>query len=205
LHRSSAWADAGRPLDHPIWSALTSAQYEIAAGDNNARRYPKAIAPFAATRDGSQESFTSLRALVPLDDRVALFTSHAIDEPSGFKIERRDTVEQMVAPARLGSAKRSNVMELGEQDVPAMRALVNLTNPGPFAERTRALGRFLLVECTGTRVVPAPRLHRAESTASDRHWARRRVKGAAAPRKARRESRVCLAWRRCVEECRTPQ
>ena len=41
------------PLDHPIWNALTSSQQALAEGGTLARRYPPAIAPFAAMTDMS--------------------------------------------------------------------------------------------------------------------------------------------------------
>ena len=43
------------PLDHPIWTALTTTQQALAEGDARARRYPTAIAPFAAMPDMSAE------------------------------------------------------------------------------------------------------------------------------------------------------
>ena len=44
------------PLDHPIWNALNTRQQALAEGGAQARRYPPAIAPFAAMTDMSSES-----------------------------------------------------------------------------------------------------------------------------------------------------
>jgi hypothetical protein len=44
----SVSATSAHPLDHPIWSALTTRQQALAEGGALARRYPFAIAPFAA-------------------------------------------------------------------------------------------------------------------------------------------------------------
>ena len=56
------------PLDHPIWSALTTRQQALAEGDMLARRYPPVIGPFAAMADTSAESFAALGALMSPSD-----------------------------------------------------------------------------------------------------------------------------------------
>jgi hypothetical protein len=48
------------PLDHPVWSALTTRQQALAEGGALARRYPPAIGPFAAIPDMSARSFAAL-------------------------------------------------------------------------------------------------------------------------------------------------
>ena len=47
------------PLDHPIWTALTSRQQGLAEGGALARRYPPDIGPFAAIADTSPQSFAA--------------------------------------------------------------------------------------------------------------------------------------------------
>src|ERR1700675_1482016 len=67
------------PLDAVIWRAPTSIQKGLAEGDQRARRYPAAIAPFAATIDMEAASLRSLLALVGSDDRIALFTTEEVE------------------------------------------------------------------------------------------------------------------------------
>ena len=62
------------PLDFPIWTALTTRQQVLAEGGALARRYPPAMAPFAAIADTSAESFATLQALMAPSDRAVLFT-----------------------------------------------------------------------------------------------------------------------------------
>jgi hypothetical protein len=74
----SEQADASQPPDlHPldavIWQALTSVQKNLAQGAGRARRYPAAIAPFAATLDTGPASFRSLLDLVSGDEQIASF------------------------------------------------------------------------------------------------------------------------------------
>jgi len=87
------------PLDAVIWRALTSVQKSLAEGNERARRYPAAIAPFAATIDTEPASFRSLLALLGGDDQIALFTTAdvfssnhaaiALYRKLGFALRRR--------------------------------------------------------------------------------------------------------------------
>ena len=66
------------PLDHPIWTALTTTQQSLAEGDARARRYPTEITPFAAMPDMSDENFAALGALMSPQDIAVLFTPDAV-------------------------------------------------------------------------------------------------------------------------------
>ena len=73
------------PLDHPILNALITRQQALAEGGARARRYPPAIAPFAAMTDMSSESFAELHALMSPSDLAVLFTP---DPVAGFVLAR---------------------------------------------------------------------------------------------------------------------
>jgi len=145
------------PLDAVIWRALTGVQESLAEGDERARRYPAAIAPFAATRDTEPASFRSLLALVSGDDGIALFTTEEVKAPSAFSVIRRDSVDQMVledagaCAAQLGAS----IVGLGVADVPEMLALVSVTQPGPFGPRTIELGDYIGIRQRGKLVAMA--------------------------------------------------
>jgi ribosomal protein S18 acetylase RimI-like enzyme len=138
--------DNSHPLDQVIWRALTSVQEPLAEGDERARRYPAAVAPFAATIDLEPPSFQSLLALMgPGDDKIALFTRVEIEPLSPFLILRRDRVDQMVLSDAnaCGPPLETAIALLGNADVPEMLALADATQPGPFASRTIELGDYL--------------------------------------------------------------
>jgi ribosomal protein S18 acetylase RimI-like enzyme len=150
------------PLDHPIWTALTTRQRALAEGGALARRYPPAIAPFAAMSDTSAESFAGLAALMSRSDIAALFTLDPVTPPDGFKIPLAETGEQMLGTPAESPLPGVEPVTLGPDDVPAMMALTELTKPGPFTARTHELGRFLgiridgrLVAMAGERMKPA--------------------------------------------------
>jgi ribosomal protein S18 acetylase RimI-like enzyme len=145
------------PLDAVIWRALTSVQESLAEGDERARRYPAAIAPFAATVDTEPASFRSLLALVGGDDQIALFTTEEVQPPSAFSVVRRAFVDQM-ALEDVGACTAqpgAPIVPLGLADGPEMRALANLTQPGPFGPRTIELGRYIGIRRQGTLVAMA--------------------------------------------------
>jgi ribosomal protein S18 acetylase RimI-like enzyme len=139
-------------LDNPIWNALRTDHASIAQGDDNARRYPHEIGPLAGIRDPSEESYASLRPLAG-DYPVVLFSVEPIRTPQGWTQIRDGMIVQMVrneplrAPsfATAVSSRRVGDPELRQltaTDAPAMVALAELTEPGPFRLRTIELGNF---------------------------------------------------------------
>jgi ribosomal protein S18 acetylase RimI-like enzyme len=150
----SPFASPTHPLDHPIWFALTSTQSWLAQGNALARRYPPAIAPFAALPELSRECFTALSALMSPSEQAVLFTLEPVTAPEGFKPALVATGEQMVgAPAEM--AMSAEIVRLGADDAPAMVELAKLTKPGPFTLRTHELGTFLGIRADGQLVAMA--------------------------------------------------
>jgi GNAT superfamily N-acetyltransferase len=150
------------PLDHPVWHALLTRQAPLAEGGALARRYPPAIAPFAAMVDDSPQSFAALGALMTASDHAVLFTPDPVTAPAGFKIHLAKTGERMIGTPVEATLPGADIVTLGAADVPAMMELTKLTNPGPFALRAHELGTFLgiriggrLVAMAGERMKPA--------------------------------------------------
>jgi len=150
------------PLDHPIWTALTTTQQSLAEGDARARRYPTEITPFAAMPDMSDENFAALGALMSPQDIAVLFTPDAVSPPAEFKVVLADTGEQMIGTPVEMPLDGVDIVTLGAEDVSAMMELTALTKPGPFSARTHELGTFLgirvggnLVAMAGERMKPA--------------------------------------------------
>ena len=150
------------PLDHPIWTALTTTQQSLAEGDARARRYPTEITPFAAMPDMSDENFAALGALMSPQDIAVLFTPDAVSPPAELKVVLADTGEQMIGTPVEMPLDGVDIVTLGAEDVSAMMELTALTKPGPFSARTHELGTFLgirvggnLVAMAGERMKPA--------------------------------------------------
>src|SRR5258705_13490904 len=116
-------ATSAHPLDHPIWSALTSRQRALAEGGDLARRYPFAIAPFAATADTSPQSFAALRALMSRPQVAVLFTPDPVASPPQFRIVLAATGEQMIGAPAASPIRGVEVVTLGAEDPAAMGEL----------------------------------------------------------------------------------
>lgn len=69
---------APHPLDHVIWSALTTRHAPLAQGSPLAWCYPPEVAPFAALANRSEAAFESLHALMQPGERAVLFTVDAL-------------------------------------------------------------------------------------------------------------------------------
>lgn len=143
------------PLDHPVWNALISGQQALAEGGALARRYPPAVAPFAAMTDMSPQSFAALRALMSRSDQAVLFTPDPVTAPAEFKVLLATTGEQMIGTPAETLGGPAEVVTLSVADVPAMMELTKLTRPGPFALRTHELGTFLGIRIDGRLVAMA--------------------------------------------------
>jgi predicted GNAT family acetyltransferase len=154
--------NSSHPLDHPIWTALTTTQQALAEGDARARRYPIEVTPFADMPDLSAENFAALAALMSPTDIAVLFTLEAVKAPAEFKVTLADTGEQLIGTPIETPANGVDIVTLGVNDVPDMIELTTLTKPGPFYARTHELGTFLgirvdgqLVAMAGERMKPA--------------------------------------------------
>ena len=143
------------PLDRPIWNALTTRQQTLAEGGALARRYPPAIAPFAAMADMSAQSFAALGALMTGSDVVVLFTPDPVNAPAELKVLLAETGEQMIGTPAESSIGGAEIITLGAEDAAAMVELTKLTNPGPFTLRTQELGTFLGIRIDGQLVAMA--------------------------------------------------
>jgi predicted GNAT family acetyltransferase len=140
-----------RPMSHPldrcIWQALSRRQAAFAHGNATALRYQTEYAPFAATIDDSPSSLAALREIIPPHGNVALFTRDELAFPETLSISIRALIRQMALyPGALTAEVPPlppTTRQLRDDDIPAMIALVALTQPGPFAARTAAMGHYL--------------------------------------------------------------
>ncbi len=143
------------PLDRPIWTALTTRQAHLTQSFGGIRRFDPAFAPFAATESGSEESLAGLAALVPEGQQIILQQASVVAPPPGLDLLRCAATVQMVATHAARPDPRFAIEVLGPQDAPAMRALAELAKPGPFAQRTHELGRFVGIRLDGQLVAMA--------------------------------------------------
>lgn len=133
-------------LDNPIWNALYTEHAALALGDERARRYPQEIGPLSGIPDQTPESYAQLHELAD-QYPVVLFSIDPFRIPAGWQRIRGGDLVQMVrvaAPETRWPDPRSRPQyrRLTAEDAPAMVALAELTEPGPFRLRTLELGNF---------------------------------------------------------------
>jgi len=142
-------------LDNPVWSALSTTHASFAEGDELAKRYPVDVAPFAATRDQSTESYDSLARLLGPGVTAALPLAAMHDLPAGWTVVRNVDSAQMVWNGSVPPPVKHNLEDLDILQVDEMLALVELTKPGPFFRRTPELGSYLGIREKGQLVAMA--------------------------------------------------
>jgi ribosomal protein S18 acetylase RimI-like enzyme len=134
-------------LDTPIWSALSTRHLDLALGDERARRYPTEIGPLSGIPSQSAESYAALGELAGPNGVVVLFSLEQFQIPPGWTTVRTGEIYQMVRQVRGGLepirvSDDATIRQLTAVDAPAMVALAELTEPGPFRLRTMELGSF---------------------------------------------------------------
>jgi len=138
-----------RVLDRPVWSALTTRHATLAEGGILARRYPPSVIPFAAARDGSEESLRALAALPRPGEEMMVVEADSIVLPAGLVAVVAAPVVQMILTCTPPRVTDERIERLTETDAAEMLALATLTRPGPFTLGAQALGAFFGVRIDG--------------------------------------------------------
>ncbi|GEA83139.1 MAG: GNAT family N-acetyltransferase [Cellulomonas sp.] len=148
-------------LDNPAWHSLTGRHAALSEGNEIARRYLPEVSPFAAVRSWDDPDVWD--AVLDLVGPGQLFPVSGSDPalPPGWEVVARGAGVQLVETDALRPRPDDEAVLLGADDVPEMLALVERTQPGPFAPRTHELGRYVglrrdgrLVAMAGERLQP---------------------------------------------------
>ena len=157
--------NTSHPLDNPIWSSLLTEHSPLAISNRLARRYPAAIGPLSGIAHQSPENYEALRPLAGPNGIVVLFCTEPPAPPPGLTLIRGGVLTQMICenphPAPPMEFTRGEAFRpLNAGDVPEMVALAELTEPGPFRDRTIELGPFYGIFAAGRLVAMAgERMH----------------------------------------------
>jgi predicted GNAT family acetyltransferase len=143
------------PLDNVIWNALATVQSGWGRGSALARRFRPEFARFAGMPALSDAGFGALAADMAPDEVVALFEESDFVPGPLFDVVECKSLMQMAGPAVGAVRDAARFRPLAARDVPQMTALVQLTAPGPWFERTAELGRFAGFEAEGRLVAMA--------------------------------------------------
>lgn len=151
-------------LDNPAWNALSTGNKTLAQGNDTAKYFPKEISPFVGIPEVSAENFSALYDSIPFESYFIFIAPHDIVIPERWTIVQYLKCLQMVfegeVPANISD---DGLVPLTGQHVPQMLELTQLTNPGPFIDRTIEFGHYQgvfdgdkLVAMAGQRLNPTP-------------------------------------------------
>jgi ribosomal protein S18 acetylase RimI-like enzyme len=144
-------------LANPIWSALSTRHVALSEGDEFARCYLPDFSLLAGLKDNSAESFERLSKFAG-DRTLGICSQERPTLPPNWDVQAEFDCAQMICEKLLDC--REHTFEiLTKADVPQMKELVKLTQPGPFADRTIEFGTFIgikdgdkLIAMTGERM-----------------------------------------------------
>lgn len=142
-------------LDNPAWNALCTAQASFAEGDVLAKRYPADVAPIAATRDQSAESYDSLARLLGSSKPTALAFVEAPSLPAGWTAVRVLPNIQMIRDSPVPPPVKHSVEDLNISHIDEMLALTELNQLGRFRRRAPELGSYVGIHESGRLVAMA--------------------------------------------------
>jgi predicted GNAT family acetyltransferase len=101
------------------------------------------MAPFSAITEPTQDAYVKLAADLPDGVEVRLFRPTEEPDPARRETISTRPIVQMVADATMTPCVHHKPDTLSAPDVPAMLALVELTEPGPFRMRTHMLRHYV--------------------------------------------------------------
>lgn len=142
-------------LDRPIWSALKSRQAEFSRGTQSALAFRPDVEPFAAAESDKPCDIAALGALWVPNDFLLLIQTIPSPTPPGLRIAHEAVGLQMIASAPIEPNIPVEAAPLGDDDVPDMQELAELTKPGPFRTATHKLGQFWGIRRNGRLVAMA--------------------------------------------------
>ena len=142
-------------LDNVVWHALTGPHARFAQRVDGAARYDPEVSPFTGIADAATtEDWRALRTLVGPGHSTFLFRRE-LHPPTGWEELHRLEGVQLVAYEPLGPAPEIVHRRLTATDVPEMTALVERTQPGPWAARTIELGTYIGIFDEGALIAMA--------------------------------------------------
>ncbi len=141
-------------LENPGYASLSSVHSRFAQHSGRALRYPPDIAPFLALpADASSDDWRDALELMPVGTAVAAMHDGA-PLPDSLQVTLTFDLVQMVGEDASG-LRDPEALILSAADVPEMLELVELTEPGPFFERTIELGRYIGIRRDGALIAMA--------------------------------------------------
>lgn len=141
-------------LDNPALAALNYGQADLGRISELAAVYDPRVSPLAGVVEPSTQALRELAQLVPPATGIAVLGATAeLPESPRWQLIRVMPLKQMICDAP--PTEFEAFEDLRDADVAEMLELAQLTEPGPFLERTIAMGRYVGVRSGGRLVAMA--------------------------------------------------
>jgi ribosomal protein S18 acetylase RimI-like enzyme len=141
-------------LDNPALAALNHGQANLGRTSELAAVYDSQVSPLAGINEPSADALAQLARLVSPGTGIGvLATQPKLPASAAWRPIQVMQLHQMVCESP--PVETEPFDELGAADAPAMVALAELTEPGPFLERTIEMGRYIGVRDAGRLVAMA--------------------------------------------------
>jgi len=141
-------------LDNPVRAALLGPQAGFAERHGQAVRYPLDVSPFGALPDEPDAAAWRDAAALAGPGGFLATAVVSVSPPADWEVVLDIPGVQMV-DASVAAAPDPEAVALGPADAAEMMELVRATRPGPFLERTVALGGYLGIRRGGRLVAMA--------------------------------------------------
>lgn len=129
-------------LDNIVWHTLTGPQARFSAGTDHAKRYARGFPGFVAFADAAHPDLPAVAPFCePGEHFYVLGWTGAV--PHGWQLDAEATVHQLVWDAALPEADETlAAVPLTSAHAAQMKQLVDLTKPGPYADRLVDMGDY---------------------------------------------------------------
>jgi ribosomal protein S18 acetylase RimI-like enzyme len=151
-------------LDNPAWNGLNTGNRQFAIGTEKIKYFRNDVSRFAAMQTNSALNNQALFQSLDPGSTIAVFSTSPLKKTAPFQEINRIRVIQLLYEAPLPAPVTDiELVRLSEEHIPAMLALTQLTQPGPFLNRTIDFGNYYgifksgkLVAMSGQRLKPMP-------------------------------------------------
>ena len=150
-------------LDNAVWASLATHHARFAIRNGQAARYLPDISPITATANTtiSAAVLDDLAGIVAKGEPILVGGDILPPDAVGWTVRGQGVVLQMVSDHPIDEGETGETLvDLNASDVPEIRDLIKLTEPGPFEQRTIELGHYIGIHKEGRLVAMAgERLH----------------------------------------------
>ena len=142
-------------LANIVWHSLNGAHSAFGLGTATARRYAPGFPPLVAFADPQRPDLAALESLCAPGEHLYC-GGWSGPVPAGWQLDADELAYQMVWQGEPPEADEAlPAVPLKAEHAPAAQALVGLTQPGPFGERSLELGQYFGVFDAGRLVAMA--------------------------------------------------